>query len=102
VKVRGHRIELGEIEAVLSADPRLKEVAVVVEGGGMQAKLVAYAVAHGEPPSLIALKRVCAARLPRYMIIDAVHYLPVLPRTGNGKVNRAALAPAKQPEERIR
>jgi acyl-CoA synthetase (AMP-forming)/AMP-acid ligase II len=65
------------------------------------ATLVAYAVARGERPSLLALKRVCAARLPRYMIVDTVHYLPVLPRTGNGKVHRAALAPATQPQERI-
>jgi amino acid adenylation domain-containing protein len=92
VKVRGRRIELGEIEAALLAHPLLKEVAVVVSGSGMAAQLVAYVVAtESRPPSLLELKRHCAERLPRYMIVDQVHALPVLPRTRNGKIDRRAL-----------
>jgi len=53
---------------------------------------VAYVVANGpETPALLELKRHCSERLPRYMIVDQVHALPVLPRTRNGKVDRRAL-----------
>ncbi|HLM44084.1 MAG TPA: amino acid adenylation domain-containing protein [Myxococcaceae bacterium] len=92
VKVRGRRIELGEIEAALLAHPQLQEVAVVVSGSGMAAQLVAYVVSNGpETPALLELKRHCSERLPRYMIVDQVHALPVLPRTRNGKVDRRTL-----------
>ncbi|WNZ58997.1 hypothetical protein QEG98_23035 [Myxococcus sp. MxC21-1] len=37
------------------------------------------------------MKKHCAERLPRYMIVDEVRVLPELPRTPNGKLNRRAL-----------
>jgi amino acid adenylation domain-containing protein len=93
VKVRGHRIELGEIETALRADPAVADAAVVAAGAGLDARLVAFVVpAPGvSPPSLLQLKRVCADRLPRYMIVDARQVLQELPRTANGKVDRRAL-----------
>lgn len=91
VKVRGYRIELGEIEAVLHSSLRIREAAVVTRGEGLGAKLVAFVAAHGDGPSLLEMKRLCAERLPRYMIVDELHVVSALPRTGNGKVDRAAL-----------
>jgi acyl-coenzyme A synthetase/AMP-(fatty) acid ligase len=93
VKVRGHRIELGEIETALRSDPAIADAAVVVAGSGLDARLVAFIVAADgvAPPSLLQLKRVCAERLPRSMIVDARHVLAELPRTPNGKVDRRAL-----------
>jgi amino acid adenylation domain-containing protein len=93
VKVRGYRIELGEIEAALQAHPEIADVAVVVSGIGVDARIVAYVVPAGEStPGLMDLKRHCAARLPRHMIVDAVRAVAGLPRTVTGKVNRLALA----------
>jgi acyl-coenzyme A synthetase/AMP-(fatty) acid ligase len=69
----------------------IKEVAVVLAGSGLDAKLVAY-VAAEVPPSLLALKRHCAAHLPRHMIVDKSFAVEGLPRTGNGKVDRKELA----------
>jgi amino acid adenylation domain-containing protein len=97
MKVRGHRIEAGEVEACLLAHDGVREAAVVVSGDGLSARLVAYLVADAAGtgaarPSLIALKQHCAARLPRSMIVDAVRWLPELPRTRNGKVDRATLS----------
>jgi acyl-coenzyme A synthetase/AMP-(fatty) acid ligase len=40
---------------------------------------------------LLELKKECATRLPRYMIVHGVHELTALPRTPNGKVDRRAL-----------
>jgi amino acid adenylation domain-containing protein len=93
VKVRGHRIELGEIEATLNAHPDVHDAAVVVTGEGMLANLEAFVVpVEGRTPGVLGLKRHCAQSLPTYMIVDKVHLVPELPRTRNGKVDRARLA----------
>ena len=92
VKVRGHRIELGDIEAALDENADIQEVAVVVSGSGVDARLVAFIVSKTDtPPTLLEIKRHCAERLPRYMIVDDVHVISALPRTRNGKVNRLKL-----------
>lgn len=92
VKVRGHRVELGEIEAVLAAHSDVDDVVVVVAGDGDRARLTAVVVpVAGREPGLITLKRHCARRLPTYMVVDDVRIEAELPRTPNGKVDRARL-----------
>ncbi|WP_433325178.1 amino acid adenylation domain-containing protein [Spirillospora sp. CA-294931] len=92
VKLRGHRVELGEVEAALAAMDGVSEAAVLVVGEGTRARLHAFAVPEdGARPSLLAVKRHCAERLPKYMIIDRLHRVGDLPRTGNGKTDRARL-----------
>ena len=97
LKVRGRRMEPGEIEAALLTHPDLLEACVVAMGAGLEARLVAFVtVAEGRrPPSLLELKRRCAERLPRYMIIDQMRVRPELPRTRNGKLDRRALRAAQ-------
>lgn len=90
-KVRGHRIELGEIEAALLRHPGVSETAVLVDGTGTAARIVAVVVPRDRPPGLLALKRHCAERLPRYMIPDVVLSVAELPRTGNGKTDHRLL-----------
>jgi len=102
-KVRGHRVEPGEIEAVLSTHPGIADVAVVVIGTGLEARLHAVVVPTGsEPPGLLALKAHCAASLPTYMVVDSVSAADSLPRTANGKTDRprllATLTPPQQKE----
>ncbi|MGH2510004.1 MAG: AMP-binding protein, partial [Ktedonobacteraceae bacterium] len=93
VKVRGHRIEPGDIEAALEEHPALHEAAVIVTGTNLEARLIAFIVPVGtEVPSLLEMKRHCAERLPRYMIIDEAHAVCTLPRTRNGKIDRQSLA----------
>lgn len=97
VKVRGHRVELGDIEAALNEHPAIHEVAVVVTGQGMEARLVAYAATNGaERPPLLEIKRHCSERLPRYMIIDDINFLETMPRTRNGKIDRLKLGEAAE------
>ncbi|WP_433412606.1 amino acid adenylation domain-containing protein [Microtetraspora malaysiensis] len=92
VKVRGCRMELGDVEAALAAHPEVDEAAVIVVGDGDDARLEAFVVpVSGRAPGLLALKRHSAERLPPYMIADRIHLVAGLPRTGNGKVDRAAL-----------
>lgn len=95
VKLRGHRIELGEIETALARHPAVAEVAVVVAGAGIDARLRAVIVPRpGERVTLLGMKAHCAAHLPKYMIVDDVDLVAELPRTANGKTDRAALAAA--------
>ncbi|PRQ01257.1 amino acid adenylation domain-containing protein [Enhygromyxa salina] len=96
VKVRGMRIEIGEVEAALLEHPAINQVAVVVAGTGLEARLVAFICAR-ERVSLLALKRHCAARLPKYMLIDQATILAELPRTRNGKIDRKLLVASTQP-----
>ena len=97
VKIRGHRIELGDIEAALEGYPAIHEVAVTVVGTGLETRLVAFVVPVSETvPSLLEIKRLCAERLPRYMIVDDVRTLAALPRTRNGKIDRLALSAQRE------
>lgn len=101
VKVRGYRIEPGDIEAALLTHQAICEAAVVVQGSGLYARLVACIVCKEQAaPSLLELKRHCAERLPRYMIIDAVRSLSHMPRTRNGKIDRLALSAQVNTTER--
>ena len=93
IKVRGHRVEVGEIEAALHTHPGIADVAVLLSGAAMDAKIVAYVVPAGDvAPDILELKRHCAAALPRHSIIDAVRNVRALPRTGTGKLDRRSLA----------
>jgi clorobiocin biosynthesis protein CloN4 len=97
VKVRGFRVEPGEIEAALRTLPGVADAAVTVAGAGVAARLVAFVVPApdapgGRPPGLLEVKRHCAERLPRHMIVDALRVVEALPLTRNGKVDRRALA----------
>lgn len=95
VKVRGNRVELGEVEAVVASHPAVGEAVVIAAGDGPETRLVAFVVAsEGAGPSLLEMKRHCAERLPRYMIVGELRRLDLIPRTINGKVDRRALAAA--------
>jgi L-proline---[L-prolyl-carrier protein] ligase len=98
VKVRGHRIELAEIEAVLQQHASVRDAAAIVVGEGLMARVVAFlAVGQHTAPTLLELKRLCAQKLPRYMIPDDAVSMLELPRNRNGKVDRRALASAISP-----
>jgi len=91
IKVRGFRIEPGEVEAALADHADVAQAVVVAKGDGADDKrLVAY-LASPEPPASEDLRTFLADRLPRYMVPDLFVFLPFLPLTANGKVDRRAL-----------
>jgi amino acid adenylation domain-containing protein len=121
VKVRGYRIELGEIEVALARHPGVREAVVMARAAGAadtpagsagsagsaagaaapaaaERMLVAYVVpAGGEraAPAPEELRDHLRRALPEYMVPAAFVFLPALPVTANGKLDRAALpAPA--------
>jgi acyl-coenzyme A synthetase/AMP-(fatty) acid ligase len=66
---------------------------VIATGTGIDASLVAFVVlAGGAKLSIVDAKQICAAWLPRYMIVDRIKVVDELPRTGNGKIDRHQLA----------
>jgi amino acid adenylation domain-containing protein len=107
VKIRGFRIEPGEVEAALRAHPAVRECVVVARGEGEAGKrLVAFLVPASEGRGAgdaagrmedggavpaRELRALLAARLPEYMIPAAFAWLPALPMTATGKLDRRAL-----------
>ncbi|MEM8706768.1 MAG: amino acid adenylation domain-containing protein [Actinomycetota bacterium] len=93
VKIRGFRIELGEIETVLRDAPGVADAVVIARAtpaGGDQ--LVAYVIASGvTPPSVAELRKVCATKLPDYMVPATAIVLDEFPLTENKKVARNKL-----------
>jgi amino acid adenylation domain-containing protein len=99
VKIRGFRVELGEVEAVLAQHPRVRAAAVAVHGAHDGARrLVAYLVAAADasPAPAAEMRAFAATRLPAHMLPASFTWLPALPSTPNGKLDRRALpAPAE-------
>ncbi len=92
VKIRGFRIELREVSSVLAAHPAVGESVAVLAGGAADRRLVAYvALRPDQSVSPQDLQSHLRARLPRHMEPARIVVLERLPRTPNGKVDRAAL-----------
>jgi acyl-coenzyme A synthetase/AMP-(fatty) acid ligase len=116
IKVRGFRVEPGEVEAVLTMHESVARAVVVArEDRPGQRQLVGYLVPAKDSMDapvdasmdMEAVRRFAAGLLPDYMVPSALVELAVLPLTGNGKVDRAALpaplptaAPARSREPR--
>ena len=98
VKVRGYRIEVSEIENVLRLHSSIDDVAVVTHAvaGDDDLSLVAYIVCTGSTqPTPSELRSHLETRLPTYMVPHFYEFLPVMPYTATGKLDRKAL-PAPQ------
>jgi amino acid adenylation domain-containing protein len=88
----GQRLMLAAQEAGLGLCP----IGVLTIDG----QRVLHAFAGGQPATETAgfdiagmLREHCAAQLPAYMVPRHIHFLPALPLSANGKVDRGALRP---------
>ncbi len=104
VKIRGFRIEPGEVEAALLRHPAVTDAVVVVrDGADGDRRLIAFVVAPGAEPGVPSavggaeLKRFLEPALPGPLIPSVFVFLPELPLTINGKVDRAALPEPSSP-----
>ncbi len=96
LKIRGFRIEPGEVEARLAAHPDVREafVGAIPNGDGAGGpRLAAWIVPRRPeaPPTAAELRELLRAVLPEPMVPAAWVWLPALPLTSRGKVDRAAL-----------
>nr|MDQ3031904.1 amino acid adenylation domain-containing protein [Myxococcota bacterium] len=100
VKIRGFRIEPGEIEALLRADPRVRDAVVAARATrGGSTRLIAWAVPTDAAAASLdegALRAICSAKLPSFMVPSTFVILGSLPLTAGGKVDKKALP---EPEE---
>lgn len=104
VKVNGYRIELGEIEAVLCQDPTVSEAVVIAKEDATGGKQLAAFLMPEEKQQidLEHLQTYPQAALPEYMQPTSYLVLDTLPLTGNGKVDRKALARLDTPQPKQR
>ena len=99
VKIRGFRVELGEVEAALLADANVHEAVVLAcQDDSGDRKLVAYIVAReSSAPTPASLRGHLRDLLPEHMVPGVWVFLPGLPLSPNGKVDRKAL-PVPKPD----
>jgi amino acid adenylation domain-containing protein len=104
VKLRGFRIEPGEVEAVLRDEADVRDAAVMVDRDDAGEPRLVAAVSRGDAgPRLVSeWREILSPRLPGYMIPELFLEVPDLPRTPNGKLDRAALLARARAEARLR
>ncbi|MFF2576621.1 non-ribosomal peptide synthetase [Streptomyces goshikiensis] len=98
IKINGFRVELGEIDAAVRSHPGVQDCFVLPvtdpHGGS---RVIAYLVTPTGDPSVPELRQHLRDRLAEQLVPGAFVRLAALPRTPNGKVDRAALPePAHQ------
>ncbi|MFJ8913667.1 amino acid adenylation domain-containing protein [Amycolatopsis sp. NPDC102389] len=99
VKLRGYRVELSAISDALAADPRVQDAVVAVtDGDSAEKRLMAAVVpAPGAAFGTADLRDALNGRLPAYMVPTLWALVERIPVTGNGKVDRRALAAVAAP-----
>lgn len=93
VKLRGYRIELEAIEAAISVHPSVSEVVTRVwDDSSGEARLSSYVVPkHGATVTVTDIRTFLRSSLPEWMIPSDVVFIPFLPLTPHGKVDRSQL-----------
>jgi amino acid adenylation domain-containing protein len=97
IKVRGHRIELLALEAVLNSHPAVAEATALALPDQSGGRLAVFLVPRRSAVPDADLRRFVAGRLPAYYEPDHCAWLPELPRTANGKCDRALLRSSLDP-----
>ena len=99
LKLRGFRIEPAEIEAVLCLHPHVDQAAVVSNGDGPNARLVAYVTTTDSGTTPVDVRLWLRESLPPFMVPTHVVVMDAFPTTSHGKV-AIDLLPAWTPARR--
>jgi amino acid adenylation domain-containing protein len=91
IKLRGYRIELLALQTVLNAYPGVHEASVLFVPELRRGGLAAFVVPNGSPATEADIRAFIAERLPPHYQPDHLEWLSELPRTANGKCDRARL-----------
>ncbi|HKQ72778.1 MAG TPA: amino acid adenylation domain-containing protein [Blastocatellia bacterium] len=95
VKIRGHRIEPGEIQYVLNGYPAVSQSHVIAcEDKYGDTQLLAYLTLSTYAAATESdLRSYLSAKLPSYMVPNAIITLNTFPLTSRGKIDDRALPP---------
>ncbi|GAB3836090.1 non-ribosomal peptide synthetase [Dactylosporangium cerinum] len=93
IKIRGYRVELGEIESSALELLPVRHAVAAVRGDAAGRHILLFVVPGNgaEPVESDAARRALSAALPSYMVPGAVLTVAGIPKTVNGKVDRAQL-----------
>jgi len=93
IKSMGNRVSPKEIEDVIAELPQVIEVAVVGTPDEILGEATAAFVVTAGPNQLTAdeVRDHCLGQLPNYKVPCRVEFLPSLPKTSNGKVDKLQL-----------
>ncbi len=91
VKIRGKRIEIDEVEALLRRLPQVADAAAIVRSHTDGDKQIVAFISSQTSLDPVSLRSQMADLAPDYMVPAHFVILPELPRTPNGKIDRAAL-----------
>ena len=96
LKIRGVRVEPGEVEAAIRQDARVLQAAATWYDTGHGSRAVVAAVVAQPGATLAAAELQCAlqAQLPSQMVPSRWLFVPWLPMTASGKVDRQAIRDA--------
>jgi amino acid adenylation domain-containing protein len=92
LSIRGHRVEPAEIECALTALPGVRESVVVPEERDAAVPRLVAHIAGDRLPDEPELRAALGAQLPSYLMPARIVRHRMLPRTVNGKLERAALS----------
>lgn len=93
IKLRGYRIELEEIEHHLNTHESVSKAAVVLQGSGSEARLVAFVVPkEGKKVQHAVISEYLREKMPDYMVPGVIQLVETLPLTPNGKLDRKVLS----------
>ena len=91
IKLRGYRIDPAQIEQILRRQHGVSDVCVIVRSDPHvpdSEVLCAYIAIQGAPPRKAALAQAVQTQLPAYMVPTYYTFLPNLPLTQSGKIDR--------------
>jgi acyl-coenzyme A synthetase/AMP-(fatty) acid ligase len=93
IKSRGEKVAPAEVEAALRSSPGVLEAAVVGRPDEILGQAIhAYVVVDsGSQVTPAVLRASCRERLEPFMVPQAVEIVDAMPRTANGKIEKAAL-----------
>ena len=93
VKIHGFRISLQEVEATLQTIEGIGAAAATVRGTDANPRLAVYfECPESNVPSVAILRQKMRESLPAHMVPAEFWQVECLPKTANGKLDRAALA----------
>ena len=101
IKTRGEKVSPKEVEDVLYALPGIAEAAVVGIPDDILGQSIRAVVTLCEGAQLTEkdVLRHCSARLENFMVPQSVTFVPSLPKTGTGKINKRLVAASQTGEE---